>query len=94
MSYTHIFILESYDNQLSYTNKALMFEFHEQDLNSNPTVTTKLDVIFGALPLSLSGSGAETAYTNGTINNTNKTVTVNGTAKKFFLVGRCLPKEG
>ena len=92
MSYSNLMIMDSYDNKLAYTNNALLWEYHEQNLSSDQTVPTRLTEILGAVPLNDSASAASTAYTDGAISS--GIATVSGTATKFFLVGRFVAEEG
>ena len=92
MAYSNIMVMECYDNKLSYTNNAMLWEFHEQDLSSDQTVPTRLGEVLGAIPLNDTSSAASTAYTDGVI--TTGIVTVTGTATKFWLVGRFVAEEG
>ncbi|MFA5014277.1 MAG: hypothetical protein WC549_01870 [Actinomycetota bacterium] len=87
-----IMVMDAYTGTQAYTNDAVLWEFIEQDLAVSGTVQTKLDEIFGAVPLNNTDSGASTAYTDGVI--TDGEVTVAGTATKFFLVGRFKALEG
>ena len=86
MKNSNIMVMDAYDNKLAYTNKALLWEYHEQDLGASQDVTTNLDEVLGAVPINSSSSAASTAYTDGAI--TSSVVTVTGTATKFLLVGR------
>lgn len=90
--YSNIMVMDSYDNKLAYTNNAMLWEYHEQDLGSDQTVPTRLTEIVGAVPLNDSASAASTAYTDGAI--TSGEITVTGTATKFWIVGRFIAEEG
>ncbi len=100
--WTKLLALKSIDDTNDLRNNDILFEYHEQDLGSSTTVTTLLDVIVGVITLNdIKVTGETTtykaavAYTDGviTVGSNAKTVTVNGDATKFFLVGKIKARE-
>lgn len=89
--YTNIVLLKSLDDtQVQHYGDQLL-EYHDQDLSSSSSVVTKLCTVFGTIVIGNSDSATPTALTDCVVttdSNGIKTVTVTGTATKFFLVGQ------